>query len=144
MEAAPVLAELFELTPLLARHQSEGLAKRRLTSPRIRLLFALEVDGPRIMHELSVVLDVTPRAVTALVDGLEQAGMIKRCPHPSDRRATVVGLTRRGRDTCKTLRSSHYSFADDLMGDCDPDDLAATLRVLTEVRTGLEKRRHQN
>jgi DNA-binding MarR family transcriptional regulator len=140
-QAAAVMSELFELAPLLARRQSEGLAKRHMSQTRIRVLFALDQDGPLIMHELSIIIDVTPRAITTLVDGLEQAGLIKRCAHPTDRRATVVALTRRGRDTCKAMRASHYAFADNLLGGCDPDDLDATIRILAQVRAGLEKGR---
>jgi DNA-binding MarR family transcriptional regulator len=37
-----------------------------------------------------------PRNVTSLVDALESAGFVARSPHPTDRRATVVSLTRQG------------------------------------------------
>jgi DNA-binding MarR family transcriptional regulator len=136
-----LLSDLYALVPMLVRHQSVGLAQRRLTQPRIRLLVALDHGGPLIMTELAMLLDVTPRAVTTLVDGLEGAGLIKRSDHPSDRRATVVELSRRGRDTCKAIRTAHHAFAHDLMGDCDPNDLAATVRVLDRIRAAVERRR---
>jgi DNA-binding MarR family transcriptional regulator len=136
-----VISELFSLAPMFEHHQAEALARRHLTQPRVRLLFALEKASPLIMTELSVVLDITPRAVTALVDGLETLALITRTAHPSDRRATVVELTETGRQTCVDMRASYLRFAADLLGDCSHRDLAATLRVLGEVRTGLEKER---
>ncbi len=135
---AQVLAELFAVGPLLAQQQAAGLDRRHLTQPRVRLLFALERSGPVIMHKLSCELGITPRAVTALVDGLEASGLIERAAHPHDRRATVVALTRRGRDMCRTLRDSYRMFADALLGSCRDSDLAVTLTVLQEVRAGLE------
>jgi DNA-binding MarR family transcriptional regulator len=135
-----VLADLFDLAPLLARHRSEGLAKRRLTQARTRLLYALDDGGPLIMTELSVILDVTPRAVTTLVDRLQEAGLIKRSVHPTDRRATVVELSRRGKNTCKVMRDTYYRFADEVLAGCSTEDLSAARRVIQQVKTGVEKR----
>src|SRR5579885_2081359 len=58
-----------------------------ITPARLRVLGTLYADGPQIMHDLSDRLGVTPRNVTALVDGLEADGLVERRPHPSDRRA---------------------------------------------------------
>ena len=90
-----MLRELFQLAPSLERFRAEGMARRGLTQPRARLLRTLDEGGPQVMSELSRALDVTPRAVTALVDGLEADGLVRRCVHPHDRRATVVELTAR-------------------------------------------------
>ena len=42
--------------------------------PRMRLLYELHCDGPQRMGDLASALEVTPRSVTALVDGLEGEG----------------------------------------------------------------------
>jgi DNA-binding MarR family transcriptional regulator len=41
---------------------------------------------------------VHPTSVTNTVDRLEAAGLVARELHPGDRRATLVALTRAGRD----------------------------------------------
>jgi DNA-binding MarR family transcriptional regulator len=83
--------------------------RRAGTTPaRARLLAALQCEGPRKMNELGSFLDVTPRNVTKLVDGLEAEGLVVRMPHPSDRRATVVSLTDRG-----VLVGKESAMADD-------------------------------
>ncbi|HEY1191617.1 MAG TPA: MarR family transcriptional regulator [Gemmata sp.] len=64
--------------------------------PRMKLLGALHKSGPKIMSELSDELGVTARNVTALVDGLEGEGLVRRVPHATDRRATVIELTPAG------------------------------------------------
>jgi DNA-binding MarR family transcriptional regulator len=45
------------------------------------------------MADLAEALAVTPRNVTALVDGLEAESMVRRVPHSTDRRVTLVELT---------------------------------------------------
>ena len=63
---------------------------------RLRLLQALHCDGPAIMRDLGDQLGVSPRNMTAMVDALEDAGLVVRRPHPTDRRATLVGLSPAG------------------------------------------------
>lgn len=65
--------------------------------PRVRVLELLGSGGPAIMRDLAQALGTTARNVTAIVDALEEAGLVVRVPHPTDRRATVVELTDRGR-----------------------------------------------
>ena len=61
--------------------------------PRLRLLYAVHCHGPQKMADLADALAVTPRNVTALVDGLEAEGLVRRIPHSTDRRVTLVELT---------------------------------------------------
>ena len=60
---------------------------------RLRLLNTLHCEGPQKMADLADALGVTPRSVTALVDGLEQDGMVRRASHPTDRRISLIELT---------------------------------------------------
>lgn len=60
--------------------------------PRLRLLYSLHCIGPQKMADLAGALEVTPRNVTALVDGLEGEGLVRRRDHPTDRRVTMVEL----------------------------------------------------
>ena len=57
---------------------------------RLRLLYELHCNGPRKMVDLAETLGVTPRNVTALVDGLEAEDQVRRVAHASDRRITMV------------------------------------------------------
>ncbi len=75
---------------------TEGRSCDGLTLTRLRLLQALHCGGPAIMRNLGVQLGVSPRNMTAMVDALEDAHLVARRPHPTDRRATLVELTLAG------------------------------------------------
>jgi len=138
---AELLRELLRISPLVDHLRSRWLRERGLTQPRARLLMALDEDGSTNMSGLSRTLDVTPRAVTALVDGLEGSGLVRRTEHPTDRRTTIVELTTAGRRTCATIRADYRRLARELLGEGAERDLATSLRVLTRVRTTLEDHR---
>jgi DNA-binding MarR family transcriptional regulator len=70
-----------------------AVSNARESVPRLRLLYELHCNGPRKMADLADSLGVTPRNVTALVDGLEAESLVRRTSHPTDRRITLVELT---------------------------------------------------
>src|ERR1700749_4740801 len=108
------LNRILELTVLLNRDMTDSLAREGLTEPRAHLLWQLQQRGPCTQRALAADLHVTPRAITALVDGLAATGFVTREPHPSDRRATLVTFTERGEATARTLVDSHRRLAGQL------------------------------
>ena len=74
----------------------DGRSCDGLSYSRLRLLQALHCGGPSIMRDLGEQLGATPRNMTALVDALEEAQLVVRRPHPTDRRATVIELSEVG------------------------------------------------
>jgi DNA-binding MarR family transcriptional regulator len=137
-DARPVvLRELLLMAPVLQRLVAEGLQRRHLTQPRIRVLTTLADEGPSTMSAIARALEVTPRAVTALVDALAEAELVERTRPPEDRRATIVALTPKGRRTVRDLRRGYARLAERLLGDVADADLDAALRVLGAVRNDL-------
>ncbi|MGY1772169.1 MarR family winged helix-turn-helix transcriptional regulator [Blastococcus sp. SYSU D00813] len=133
--ADPVAAldRLLEVTVLLGRDMAEGLAALGLTVPRATLLWHLRAHGPSTQRAIADGLGVTPRNVTGLVDGLADAGLVVRAPHPSDRRATLVSLTDRGSRLVADLGAGQAELAGQLLGGLDPDRLTALVAGLDEV-----------
>jgi DNA-binding MarR family transcriptional regulator len=90
-----LVAQAARFTAAFARW-TDGRSYGGLTYTRLRLLEALHCGGPAIMRELGVQLRVSPRNMTAIVDALEDARLVVRRPHPTDRRATLVELSPAG------------------------------------------------
>ena len=90
-----LVAETARFTSAFVRWM-EGRACGGLTYARLRLLQTLHCGGPAIMRDLGDQLGVSPRNMTAMVDALEDAQLVVRRPHPTDRRATLVELSPSG------------------------------------------------
>jgi DNA-binding MarR family transcriptional regulator len=136
-----MLTELLRLAPRLERLRAQGLEQQGLTGPRLRLLSFLHTEGPLTSADLARRLDVTPRAVTALVDGLVEQRLVRRRPHPSDRRATLVSLSARGARTCTRLDSGYGELADELLAGATDRQLAAGLALIRRLDRSLDARR---
>ena len=117
---------------------TDSLAREGLTDSRAHLLWQLQQRGPCTQRTLAADLHVTPRTITALVDGLVATGLVTREPHPSDRRAALVTLTERGRTTAQALLDGHRRLARHLFADLPPNVFdgfdADLLHVLARFR----------
>jgi DNA-binding MarR family transcriptional regulator len=109
-----------------------------MTYPRMRVLQVLSGRGPSIMRALGDELCVTARGVTSLVDGLEAEGLVRRQPHPTDRRATLVDLTDAGRAFAQEHFEAHAEHAAALFAQLDPDDQRALLRIVRQLTESLQ------
>ena len=122
-----LLAQLVQAD--LARFERE----EGLSTSRVHVLWVLGATGPSTQQALARALEVTPRNVTGLVDGLVASGHVTREPHPGDRRATLVTPTELGARTIEGLTSSHADLAQRLFGDVPADRLAVFTEVLDET-----------
>jgi DNA-binding MarR family transcriptional regulator len=129
------------LAPAFKNWSASHSAGQPVSWAGIRLLKALDEDGPQIMSELSQRLGITPRAITSLVDRLEHEGMARRRPHPTDRRATVIELTRHGADACSTGVDEQRSALADLFGSLSERDRRDLLRLFEKLHRLLAVRR---
>ena len=128
--------EFASFGPLYMKWVRSRLQDRGMTYARMRLLGALHCSGPQIMTSISDELGVTRRNVTALVDALEEEGLVRRKPHPTDRRATVIEMTARGERTMDRIYDEHRAEVADLfaeLGEEDRDELARMLGALREA-----------
>ncbi|WP_225821527.1 MarR family winged helix-turn-helix transcriptional regulator [Streptomyces naphthomycinicus] len=114
-----LLAEqLLRLTRRVHRIQKHHLELRDLgvTPAQSRLLRTLaHYASPPRMADLAERLEVVPRAVTTLVDGLEASGKVRRAPDPANRRVTRIELTDEGRATLRELRGARRSAAEEIL-----------------------------
>jgi DNA-binding MarR family transcriptional regulator len=138
------LERIFSLTLLLGDYMAKSLAERGLTRSRATVVWSLFHEGPMTQRQLSQILKVTPRNVTGLLDGLEATGFVVRSPHATDRRATTVTITEKGRTAAQAMHQDHAAFASILFSDVTPEALSSfdeTLRQIVgrltaEVTTG--------
>ncbi|MFF0776997.1 MULTISPECIES: MarR family winged helix-turn-helix transcriptional regulator [unclassified Streptomyces] len=140
-----LLAEqLLRLTRRVHRIQKRHLERRELgvTPAQSRLLRTLAHYGsPPRMADLAERLEVVPRAVTTLVDGLEASGKVRRVPDPSNRRVTRIELTDEGRETLREVRGARRSAAEEILAPLTEKE-RAVLGVLLDTLVDSETVRH--
>jgi DNA-binding MarR family transcriptional regulator len=112
--------QLLRLTRRLHRVQKHQMAPVGITPAQGRLLRTVaycvtHCGGPPRMADLAARLEVVPRAVTTLVDGLEANGWVHRAPDPTNRRVIRIEVTDSGLDTLRALRTARRSAAEEVL-----------------------------
>jgi DNA-binding MarR family transcriptional regulator len=133
---------LLQVTLVFSGFMQRGMTERGLTPARGALIWQLHHHGPLTQRALSQALRVTPRNITGLVDALEADGLVTRAPHPTDRRATLVNLTKRGEASAKAMAADYRQGAKDLFGTVDQKALAGFIAtadgLLAQLTASLE------
>jgi DNA-binding MarR family transcriptional regulator len=88
---------------------------------------------PMSMRELAALLGMDPPNLTPLVDDLEQAGLVERQAHPTDRRAKVVVATAAGAELTQRAQAILDRPAAGLSG-LATEDLETLVRILSEIQ----------
>jgi len=122
----------------------EGVVRNRLRSefattlPRFDLLAQLEREPDGLtMGELSQRLMVTGGNVTGITDQLEAEGLVKRAPHPSDRRAFSVQLTPAGKRQFRRMAAVHEQWVIELFAGWNADEKAQVYALLASLKRHL-------
>jgi len=102
-----------------------------LSWTRVLAVRRLAVE-PQTQRELAERLSADPPYVTLMVDDLEKRGLVRRKPHPTDRRAKLVELTASGRAAAARADAILDEPPAELHGVPDAD-LEAVLRVLERL-----------
>ena len=92
------------------------------------------------MSSLSEELCVTRRNVTALVDALEDEGLVRRASHPTDRRATIIELTREGAKKAESTHEVYRQLVSELFETLSDEDQDELLRIMGLLREELRRR----
>ena len=87
---------------------------------------------PMSMGELAAALGIDPPNATVVVDDLEALGLVRRTPHPTDRRAKVVEATRKGKDMARRANAI-LSTPPPALSELSADDLETLRRILASV-----------
>jgi MarR family transcriptional regulator for hemolysin len=100
------------------------LAKSRAELSQRALADQLGVEGP---------------SVVAMLDRLEQAGLVLRAPCPTDRRVKLIHLTDAGRALYAKVKKQADAYRASVLGEVPPAQLAAATELLELLRTRIEE-----
>lgn len=95
---------LSDVSRLMRRRFAQKAQAHDLTAAQWRALAQLKRSGEVNQVELANLLESEPMTVCRLVERMEAANLVKRVPHPSDRRAKLVRLTDKSRAILDDIR----------------------------------------
>jgi DNA-binding MarR family transcriptional regulator len=106
---------LFRLWRVSHTRTAEALDSIGLTTALFALLNVLGKNEGAIQQEIGAAMSIDPSTMVSLIDQLEDAGLAKRRPRPTDRRAREVAITPKGRRVLERARRLVKQVEDDVL-----------------------------
>lgn len=136
-----VIGRLNEVSSLISRERLAPLfARFGLQTGEFDVLATLRRSGspfaltPTALYEATM---VTSGAMTNRLDRLEKAGLIRRTPHPQDRRGLLVQLTDQGRELIDQAVEAHVENEHAILSALSPDERQRLAGLLEKLIAGL-------
>jgi DNA-binding MarR family transcriptional regulator len=120
-----------------ARRFAQRLAAIDLHPPLFRALNVVDASEGQSQQAIGEAIGAPPSRMVAIVDELEERGLVERRPHPSDRRIRAVYLTPAGRKLLargRRIASEHEEDIRHGLSDADGRRLVALLQKVVDAQ----------
>ncbi|MCX4982165.1 MarR family winged helix-turn-helix transcriptional regulator [Streptomyces sp. NBC_00572] len=111
----------------------ERVGEFGLTPPDVGLLRMIAVEPGRSQRSLAADLGVVPSRVVALIDNLEQKGLVERRRSAEDRRHHELYVSEGGRRALERVREAAAVHEDDLFAALDEDERVRLTELLGRI-----------
>lgn len=129
-----IAASVGRLSHLFPRWMSVKVeTEHDITSSQMMVLFLLSQNGELTMGQISQMLDLTPRAITGLMKGLEHKKYIVRTKDKKDQRVIWVKLTPAGTAFMKIARPDTASKLTSLFGVLSKKEQVELVRIIEKL-----------
>jgi DNA-binding MarR family transcriptional regulator len=116
-----------------SRRWKARLAPLGLDPRHVMVLRRLAGDEGRSQQALGDALQIPPSRMVALVDALEQRGLLRRRPSPSDRRVRTLHLTKEGRRLLSRVMEISLEHEQELCSGLQPANREQLLTLLNRL-----------
>lgn len=116
-----------------SRRFAELIAAVDLNPPLFRILNLVDAAEGESQQAIGAAIDVPASRMVALVDELEQRGLVERRPDPADRRVRALYLTTKGRQTLAKGRKIAREHEEALTRGLAPPDRKRLVDLLQKM-----------
>jgi MarR family transcriptional regulator, transcriptional regulator for hemolysin len=117
-------------TELTAALEGSGI------SPREHSVLATASTGDYTQTDLARMVGLDKTTMVVTIDELEAAGLARRCPSSTDRRARVIAVTKAGERKVRAAEAVLQQVRDDVLGALPAAERPVFLRALGRLACG--------
>jgi DNA-binding MarR family transcriptional regulator len=138
---AELMSRLRGVIPRLARQLNDTSTGEGLTPTQYSVLALVRIRGPLGLAELTELEGLNPTMLSRIVKVLDERGLIRRLPDPSDMRAARVAVTPEGEQTHDRVREQRTQVLAECVESLPPqiaETLLAAVPALEELAEALK------
>ena len=107
-----------------------------ITTAQCHALLEIEADGQTTTVQLSKSLGLDKSTLSRTIDGLVNIGLAERIPHPSDRRYTLIALSKQGKIICEEINRVNDDYFERVfraIPDAEHDEVTRYFGILVKA-----------
>jgi len=130
---------LHDVARLSRRNMDRRIRPLGLTQTQWRVLIRLSITPGLRQIELADLMELQPISVARLIDRMESAGLVKRHPAPSDRRAFNLHLTEKAQPMLQKLQSYAEETSAQALKNISLEDRKHFFETLAKIRLNIKE-----
>lgn len=107
---------------LLVRRVRAAAGSHELSLTESAAMARLDRDGPSTIADLARAECVKPQSMGASIAALEERGLVRRTPHPTDGRQVNIELTAQGAEVRKSAREAKRTWLAQVVAQLDKEE----------------------
>ncbi|HET8613316.1 MAG TPA: MarR family transcriptional regulator [Sphingomonas sp.] len=115
------------------RDLDRRMAAGGVSLARTKLLAFIRCRGDARSADIVAAFGHAPRTVTEAIDGLERDGLVRREPHPADRRAKRILITEAGEAAIAASEPIYHELVERVFGPLSPSEREALAAVMAKL-----------
>lgn len=119
---AQLASQLRDAITRLNRRVRQSRPVGELTLTQLSALTSLELAGALTPRELADTERVQPPTMTKIVAKLEERGLVRRTPHPTDRRQVILSTTDSGREVFAQFERARNEWLGHRLAELTPEE----------------------
>ncbi|MBA3631134.1 MAG: MarR family transcriptional regulator [Actinobacteria bacterium] len=136
--ATECVVNLLRTQGLVTAELARRFRQHGLTGPGFNVLMILEGAGePLCPYEIGERQLVTRGTVTGLLDTLQKQGLVRRIPHPKDRRMLLIEITEQALSLLEQVCDDLFPAQAEMMSVLSARDKESLVRLLGKLQTHL-------
>ena len=112
---------------------AQRIAAVDLNPPLFRVLNLVAAAEGQSQQAIAAAIEIPPSRMVALVDELEQRGLVERRPDPEDRRVRALFLTAKGKRCLTRGRKIAQQHEEELTAGMSPTDSKRLIALLQKI-----------
>ncbi|GGI17857.1 MarR family winged helix-turn-helix transcriptional regulator [Gottfriedia solisilvae] len=112
------------------------IESKGISPENFMILELLYNKGPHPIQQISEIFSIPTGSITYVVDKLEKNEFVNRIPSPTDRRASLIVLTEKGKDLFDNIFPSHVETISQNLSFITDDEKLIMIQLLKKIGIG--------
>jgi MarR family transcriptional regulator, organic hydroperoxide resistance regulator len=108
-EASCIFVTIHEIQKQLEKRLYQSLSNHDITVPQIRVMSEIAQKPGMSVKDLTAILPISQSTISGIIERLEKKGLLRKTPHPSDRRLTLLYVSEETQLFLSTKLNNFYS-----------------------------------